>query len=88
MDWRHRLVMLEIADGNMKVLPYLHQIYNMTRCDEAFAWLLKNKLRGQRFLDFVRMECDNSLLKLVAVLLKKIEKEKDLRPVFAGKDIQ
>lgn len=81
-------MMFKISDGKEKALPYLHFIYNMTRCDEALSWLVKNKICGQRFLDFVRMECDNSLLKLGSVLKSKIEKEKELRPLYVGRDVK
>jgi len=82
MTPRHRDQILQIADGCVATFPYLHFLYNMTRCDEIFYWLLKNAIVGERFHTLIRYECGGSFLKVSSFILSKIEKEKELRPIY------
>lgn len=53
----------------------------------ALQILIKNKLVGPRFLDFVQDDCNRSGLELVRQLTMRLEHEKKLRPIYR-KDLQ
>lgn len=71
-----------ISDDIKEALPYLHFVYNTKRSSEYFSYLIKNRLTGKRFMDFVKGPCKNSMLDLLAYLILKTERNKELRPVY------
>lgn len=53
----------------------------------SLLWLIKNKLTGQKFLDFMAIDCKNSGLELIRYLTMKLEHDRQLRSLTV-KDIQ
>lgn len=53
----------------------------------ALLWLIKNKIVGAKFYEFVKVDCANSGLELVKHLTMRLEREKRLRALTA-KDLQ
>jgi|SRR6267378_3408348 len=45
----------------------------------ALQWLIKNKIVGQKFIDFVQEDCSRSGLELIRQLTMRIEKDKHFR---------
>lgn len=64
-------------------LEYL--IFHMPepRLVPALWWLVSNRVTGQKFLDFVNEDCSKSGLELVRELTRRIEREANVRPLFA-----
>lgn len=55
--------------------------------DAALGWLVQNRLTGFAFLDFFRSECAGSHLELQRNLTMRIEKEREQRALYAGRDV-
>ena len=78
-----------IRDGHPDIhrtayyLEYL--VFHMPEAKRTIAldWLIKNGIRGQKFLDFVSNECKNSGLEFLRYLTMRVEKEKKQRALFA-----
>lgn len=64
---------------------HLHILDGFVRADEILHWLIVNRKTGKDFIFFVK-ENDGSILKVGAEILRRINREKKVRPVIAGKD--
>lgn len=53
----------------------------------ALEWLIKNRIVGPRFYDYVKSDCAASGLELIRNLTMRLEREKRLRTLTA-KDLQ
>ncbi len=62
-----------------EVLNRMHWLdantYNEERVNAGLRWLIKNKLIGDRFVEFWKGECKGSDLNFYTVLISKLEKE-------------
>lgn len=50
----------------------------------ALEWLIRNDLRGQKFLDFIKGDCKSSGLELIRLLTMRVEKERTPRKLYAA----
>src|SRR4051812_13107492 len=81
----------EVPSGPPEAPPILYQFLTLAEAssqidavlNEGLLWLVKNKITGQRFVEWVRFDQLNSPLRAIAYLRKIIQKEKELREVFA-----
>lgn len=87
-DFERGQMFLIMGDYWQEIGPYVHHLYNMRRSKEIFAYLIRNKLTEKKFIEFVKVDCGNSIIKMQAILLSKIEKEKDIRPLFLKRDLK
>lgn len=53
----------------------------------ALEWLVKNRLTGEKFLEFIQGDCRRSGLELIRQLTMRLEREKKTRTLTV-KDIQ
>lgn len=88
MDPKLREYLLILCEGdiNHAVLPILHFISNFTRRDDIFSWLVKNKISGNDILFMIQFHFDRSRLDFVKWVISNINKERELKPIFYGKD--
>lgn len=82
MTQLERIQIRFIAEDHPEALSHLQFLYNTKRSNEFFEYLIKNKLTGKRFVDFVKGQCQNSRLAMLAFLISKVEKNRELRPVY------
>lgn len=68
-------------------LEYLIFHLPQRKLTASLEWCIKNKLTGEKFLEFVAMECHDSGLELIRHLTMRLEKEKTLRQLHVT-DIQ
>lgn len=69
-------------------LFYLDVHFPEAMLDAALEWLVRNRLTGRQFVQFVQGDCAGSNLELHRRLLAKVEHEKSLRRIYAGKDFR
>lgn len=86
LNERKRKLMLQVWDGHDPVVPWLHTMDNLYRCEEILSWLINNKLVGIRFIQYLRHDHENSLLKMCSHILKTVLGYNEPRPIVAGKD--
>lgn len=86
MTEERRTMMLLIAEHHPAAPPYLYHLDRFRRCDEILRWLLKNKLTGMRFVQWVRNDHAGSILKAGADVLRRLDREAGPRAIIGGKD--
>jgi hypothetical protein len=65
---------------------YLDCHFPPAKLDAALSWLVRNRLTGQRFVEFVRHDCHNSNLEMHRKLLEKVDNQTDYIRIRYGKD--
>jgi DNA-binding CsgD family transcriptional regulator len=88
MSPKERELHLRVADGNPDALPFLYTFHSFVRCQEILSWLIEHRITGERFLEWIIKEHDKRVLSAGAFVLSKLEKEKTLKPVLAGRDFK
>lgn len=83
--WDRELV-LKFCNGEAGLPPYAFHIYHHRRHAEIFRWLIMHGYVGKQFLSWLQEKHDRSVLKTIAYVLKWIDKEKEARPIIAGRD--
>jgi hypothetical protein len=78
--------MHRIMDGNANIAPIMYHFNNYRRCDQMLVWLIRNRLIGETFLSWMRINHKNSPFLTAAFVLSKVKKEKNVQPVLADKD--
>jgi hypothetical protein len=81
-----RELILRFCDDRTDVFPFAFHLNAMVRCDEILRWLIKNRITGKHFLDWVRFHHNYSILKAAAFVMKEIDRNAELRPIIGGKD--
>lgn len=81
-----RQAMLRLCDGDARVPPILHQLWSYRRRDEIYAWLLANRFTGGSLVNLLKFQFKMSSMTMAAFIIAKLEHEKKMRPVLAGKD--
>lgn len=69
-------------------LYFLDAHFPDDKLDIALRWLIKNKLTGKSFVDWVSERCIGSNLEMHRELMKHVEREKTVRKLYAVKDIK
>jgi hypothetical protein len=87
LDPRIRDLMLEVWDGDRRVLPHLHRMENVVRLEEVLVWLVRQRITGSRFIGWLKEEQGGSLLKAISFILQKVNRDLVARPLIHGKDI-
>lgn len=49
----------------------------------ALEWLVKNKIVGERFIEFIHNDCAKSGLEMIRYLTMRLEKEQKTRKLYA-----
>ncbi len=91
---KRRELFLRVWNGHTPVhdvtarLFYLDTHFPEAGLDDALRWLVRNQLVGRSFVQFVEADCGGSNLELHRRLISKLEHEKKLRKIYAGKDFR
>jgi len=86
MNTIQRNVIMQVAQGNQVALSILHQFSQLKRHHEIYAWLDRNNIRGQKFVDWYNSEHDGSFIFATTAIIATLEREKKPRPLFDHKD--
>lgn len=77
-----REMMMVVADGDPRVIHYLLELNKFKRVEDIIAWLCRNKLTGNNFIEWVKKEHFDSLLDVVSYILMKVDKDVQKRPIY------
>ncbi len=80
------MLMLIVMDDHPAAPPLLYHVDRFRRCDEILRWLINNYLIGRKFVEWVRHEHGNSILRAGAHVLMKIDRDRVIKPVIGGRD--
>jgi hypothetical protein len=83
-----RQMMLRVADGVRENLSHVYHLDRLTRCDEILAFMLREKITGQKFAGKVKNEHGGSLLDFVKWVVQKLNRDLEKRPIIAGRDFR
>lgn len=76
MNERRKVLILSIADGDMRAFPLLHQIDTMfKRREEVYHWLVGQKITGKKFVEFY-IENSNSMAKMYSKIISDVDRYK------------
>ena len=75
MTESRRGIILAIASGDLRTLPYLHLLDGNERRDQIFSWLLKNGIKGKKLYDFFQ-EHSGSYAEVIKKILSGVESDK------------
>lgn len=99
MSVKRRILLLEVL-GEFIGKPKAIDVANRLRffeglvidqkdaCDDVLSWLIKNKLTGQKFLDWYDGDCRGSALVAGSYVFMKIKKQKEMQPLYVGRDVK
>jgi hypothetical protein len=77
-----RELYLRIVDDNPSVVPIVYNIHNYKFSFEISRWLYENQITGKILLDFLKTKFENSILALVKFVVMKINKDKEIKPLY------
>lgn len=88
---KRKQLMLAVINGNVLVPPHLFQFQVVADkswgmeliFDDCLRWLIKNKLTGHRFVDWIKTEANNSSLIAFAELRRRVTVERELKEIYA-----
>lgn len=75
--------LLRLVDGDPRVLPLAHQIFNSPYRRPMVQWLLAARLTGAQFMGWFKVECQGSPMYLLKVLEAKVLRKSKPRLVQA-----
>lgn len=81
-----KTLMHTVINGNMTVVPVMHQLSRYRDCQKFLKWLIINNITGHNLLDWLKIDFDNSVMGMVKFIVKTHNKDKDLKPIILGKD--
>lgn len=87
---RRRLAELgaRIWDGDNRVRFILQFLADFDRSEEILRYLIKEGFTGKKLWDWVQGEFSGSVLQMAAYVLMKINKETEIKPIIAGRDLR
>lgn len=86
MDQIRRELMHTVIDGLPDLIPIAHQLSHYTSCDCILKWLIRNKITGKTFQDWIKVDHDNSVLAMVKFIIKSYNKSREDAPIILNKD--
>ena len=86
MSDMQRELYFRLMDGNNSVMPIIFQIHNYKYSWEISRWLYENQITGRILVDFLKVKFESSIMRMVKFVIMKINKDKELKPIYAHKD--
>jgi len=85
MDNLRRDKFLMIADGRMELLPLLYHVDKLTYCNHVLSYMIKHRIIGENLCNLFN-DCNNSILKTLSELTRRIKKDLHRKEIIGGKD--
>ncbi len=82
--YRKELI-LKVADGDYRVMPFVHQLEYTYKREEIYRWLIRHRITGAEFYNFWMFH-GSSFIRVVKHILRQIHDDK-LNEVCVGRDI-
>lgn len=86
MDEILREKFLRLIDGNPDLMVIAHELYKYRYCEKLVDFLIKNKITGKQLQLWLNEEFNNSILSMVKFIVMRVNKNKEVEGVFAGRD--
>lgn len=87
MDNETRDLCLTLSDGDLTLLPIVHGLTEAVHFKRIAAWLVKNKITGKELKHWYINRFKMRKLSMISYIVMKINKETEMRKLYAGKDI-
>ncbi len=78
----------EVADGYYPAYGLIHIFYQYKRFDLILMWLVVNNMKGMKFVEWVRVEHENSPMSAGIYILRKIEKDVHRKRISITNDVK
>jgi len=94
MHHEKRKLMLAICNNINNIHLVTHPLYYLecffpeAKLIHALKWLVRNKLIGERFVEWYRGQCVGSNLEMHRELMAAVEKAEHTRTLLASKDLK
>lgn len=86
MTQMRRDLIFRVSDGCSEALLTICHWNNMLRCDEVLSWCIYNNITGKVFVDWIKIIHSRGVLNSYQFICSRIDKEKELKPIIAGRD--
>lgn len=86
LDPKTKYLMHKVMDGNLELVPILHELTRFVHLQKILFWLDQANIRGNNLLDWIRVEHQGSVMSMVQTIVMLNNKEKQIRPIILGKD--
>lgn len=87
MDGERRDLILRVADGVPKAFPYLHQLDTLVHAKKFYRFLIASGITGHTFVEYYEKKFKLSFKAFTEWMIQAIEKNRDKRPAFFGRDV-
>lgn len=84
----HRMIDLieRVLDDEQRLLPFVYQCYQHRQTEAILSYLAENKLTGWKLWNWIHAQFGRSFLSPIQEIVRRIENQKRVRPIMAGKD--
>ena len=86
MSKAEREFYLRIVEDTPSLMPVIYEISKYKHSLDIQVWLIKNKLTGKNLVSWLKESFDNSIMSMVKFIIKKVNKDKEIKPIIAHKD--
>lgn len=77
---------LRIIDEQPGLMPVAYEISKYKHSLDIQVWLIKNKMTGKILQSWLKEEFDNSIMSMVKEIIMRINRDKEVKPIYAYKD--
>jgi hypothetical protein len=78
MSPERRNLILMIADGNPKALPYLYEFDKLVFAEKFYTWLILNRITGNTFVEYWEKKFQYSFKAFTEFILKHLKEDRPL----------
>lgn len=86
ISYETRDLMLSVWDQENATLPYLHRMQNVVRLNEVLGYLVRQRITGKKFIDWLQQEHGGNLVDAICFVLKKVNRDVVSRGLIHGRD--
>jgi len=83
---RTKQLMHQAMDGNVQLVPIMHQLSHYTSINGILTWLIRNRITGYNLVDWLKINHNNSLMGMVKFIIKHHNKDLEERAIILGRD--
>lgn len=88
MDIKRRELILKVVGDDTRVMEVMYHFDHFVHAETMLEWLVKNKLTGKAFYELYLGEFKASWLSMGKWVVMKINKDKEVKALYAGKDFR
>jgi hypothetical protein len=77
---------LRIIDEQPGLMPVAYEISKYKHSLDIQVWLIKNRMTGKILQSWLKENFDNSIMSMIKYIIKRVNGDKEIKPVYAHKD--